>query len=143
MLSFIHIFWRRQWHPTPALLPGKSHGWRSLVGCGPWGHWGYINGLIWILKFCFTYACFCFNFASFNYCYFIWKHYWLLVLLPPLSFLFSFRIFFATYFPFLLYKTAFYDFHCDNTKKVNGLNWKIIFIKIFILKWNMLIVMKI
>ena len=29
--------WRRQWHPTPALLPGKSHGWRSLVGCSPWG----------------------------------------------------------------------------------------------------------
>ena len=28
---------RRQWHPTPALLPGKSHGWRSLVGCSPWG----------------------------------------------------------------------------------------------------------
>ena len=23
-------------HPTPALLPGKSHGWRSLVGCSPW-----------------------------------------------------------------------------------------------------------
>ena len=22
---------------TPVLLPGKSHGWRSLVGCGPWG----------------------------------------------------------------------------------------------------------
>ena len=31
---------RRQWHPTPVLLPGKSHGWRSLVGCSPWGHWG-------------------------------------------------------------------------------------------------------
>ena len=30
-------FQRRQWHPTPVLLPGKSHGWRSLVGCGPWG----------------------------------------------------------------------------------------------------------
>ena len=29
---------RRQWHPTPVLLPGKLHGWRSLVGCGPWGH---------------------------------------------------------------------------------------------------------
>ena len=29
---------RRQWHPTPALLPGKSHGQRSLVGCSPWGH---------------------------------------------------------------------------------------------------------
>ena len=23
--------------PTPALLPGKSHGRRSLVGCSPWG----------------------------------------------------------------------------------------------------------
>ena len=29
---------RRQWHPTPVLLPGKSHGRRSLVGCSPWGH---------------------------------------------------------------------------------------------------------
>ena len=28
---------RRQWHPTPVLVPGKSHGWRSLVGCSPWG----------------------------------------------------------------------------------------------------------
>ena len=28
---------RRQWHPTPVLLPGKSHGWRSLVGCSLWG----------------------------------------------------------------------------------------------------------
>ena len=31
------IYWRRQWHPTPVLLPGKSHGWRSLVGCSPRG----------------------------------------------------------------------------------------------------------
>ena len=29
---------RRQWHPTPVLLPGKSHGRRSLVGCSLWGH---------------------------------------------------------------------------------------------------------
>ena len=29
-----HIFWSL--HPTPVLLPGKSHGWRSLVGCSPW-----------------------------------------------------------------------------------------------------------
>ena len=29
--------WRRKWHPTPVLLPGKSHGQRSLVGCSPWG----------------------------------------------------------------------------------------------------------
>ena len=28
----------RQWQPTPVLFPGKSHGWRSLVGCSPWGH---------------------------------------------------------------------------------------------------------
>ena len=26
-----------KWHPTPVLLPGKSHGRRSLVGCSPWG----------------------------------------------------------------------------------------------------------
>ena len=39
-----HIFYiscigsrRRQWHPTPVLLPGKSHEWRSLAGCSPWG----------------------------------------------------------------------------------------------------------
>ena len=29
---------RRQRQPTPVLLPGKSHRWRSLVGCSPWGH---------------------------------------------------------------------------------------------------------
>ena len=27
---------RRQWQLTPVFLPGKSHGWRSLVGCSPW-----------------------------------------------------------------------------------------------------------
>ena len=27
---------RRQWQPTPVLLPGKAHGQRSLVGCSPW-----------------------------------------------------------------------------------------------------------
>ena len=35
--SFYAFFRRRQWHPTPVLLPGKSHGQRSLVGCSPWG----------------------------------------------------------------------------------------------------------
>ena len=34
---YSEYIWRRQWHPTPALLPGKSHGWRSLVGRSPWG----------------------------------------------------------------------------------------------------------
>ena len=32
--TFMH--WRRQWQPTPVFLPGESHGWRSLVGRGPW-----------------------------------------------------------------------------------------------------------
>ena len=36
LFTFMH--WRRKWHPTPVLLPGKSHGQRSLVDCGPWGH---------------------------------------------------------------------------------------------------------
>ena len=31
------IPWRRKWQSTPALLPGKSHGWRSLIGYSPWG----------------------------------------------------------------------------------------------------------
>ena len=30
-------FWRRRWHPTPVLLPGKSHGRKSLVSFSPWG----------------------------------------------------------------------------------------------------------
>ena len=30
---------RKQWHPTPVLSHGKSHGWRSLVGYSPWGRW--------------------------------------------------------------------------------------------------------
>ena len=37
ILRYSAFFWRRLWHPTPVLLPGKSHGWRSLVGCSPWG----------------------------------------------------------------------------------------------------------
>ena len=37
---FLFDYRRRQWHPTPVLLPEKSHGWRSLEGCSPWGRWG-------------------------------------------------------------------------------------------------------
>ena len=36
-ISLVEMLRRRQWHPTPVLLPGKSHGRRSLVGCSPWG----------------------------------------------------------------------------------------------------------
>ena len=32
------IPWRRAWQATPVFLPGESHGQRSLVGYGPWGH---------------------------------------------------------------------------------------------------------
>ena len=31
------IRWRREWLPTPVILPGKSHGQRSLAGYIPWG----------------------------------------------------------------------------------------------------------
>ena len=34
----VNRYGRRQWQPTPVLLPGKSHGRRSLEGCSPWGH---------------------------------------------------------------------------------------------------------
>ena len=37
LASAVPFSWRRQWHPTPVLLPGKSHGRRSLVGYSPWG----------------------------------------------------------------------------------------------------------
>ena len=43
--------WRRQWHPTPVLLPGKSHGWRSLVGCSPW----VAKSQTWLSNFTFTF----------------------------------------------------------------------------------------
>ena len=33
----VYVIWRRKWQPTPVFLPGESHGWRSLVGCSPWG----------------------------------------------------------------------------------------------------------
>ena len=34
---------RRQWQATPVLLPRKSHGWRSLVGCSPWGRYELVE----------------------------------------------------------------------------------------------------
>ena len=32
------ILWKKKWQPTLIFLPEKSHGQRSLVGYGPWGH---------------------------------------------------------------------------------------------------------
>ena len=37
MITYAFIDNCIQWHPTSVLLPGKSQGWRSLVGCSPWG----------------------------------------------------------------------------------------------------------
>ena len=46
---------RRQWHPTPVLLPGKSHGRRSLEGWSPWSRWG-LGTTEW-LHFYFSFSC--------------------------------------------------------------------------------------
>ena len=48
--------WRRKWHPSPVLLPGKSHEWRSLESCSAWGHWGS-DTTEW-LRFRFSLSCF-------------------------------------------------------------------------------------
>ena len=37
LFLYIRSSRRRQWHPTPVLLSGKSHEWRSLICCSPWG----------------------------------------------------------------------------------------------------------
>ena len=46
---------RRQWRPTPVLLPGKSHGQRNLVGCCLWGRmeWTQLSGF----TFTFHFSC--------------------------------------------------------------------------------------
>ena len=43
--------WRRQWHPTPVLLPGQSYGRRSLVGCSTW----VVKSRTWLSDFPFTF----------------------------------------------------------------------------------------
>ena len=75
-LPFFGI-WRRQWHPTPVLLPGKSHGWRSLEGCSPWGCWlsnfiGMKTDLFqscdkwWVFEICWHIECSTFTLSSFR-----------------------------------------------------------------------------
>ena len=55
LIQDLHLNWRRQWHPTAVLLPGKSHGRRSLVGCSPWG--GYKSDTTEQLHFHFLVSC--------------------------------------------------------------------------------------
>ena len=38
LLQYMKVESESEWQPTPVLLPGKSHGRRSLVGFSPWGH---------------------------------------------------------------------------------------------------------
>ena len=54
-VPFSLIYRKRQWHPTPVLLPGKSHGQRSLEGCSAWGRWG--SGTTERLYFHFSLSC--------------------------------------------------------------------------------------
>ena len=49
------VNWRRQRQATPVLLPRKSHGRRSLVGCRPWGR--YKSGTTEQLHFHFSLSC--------------------------------------------------------------------------------------
>ena len=54
--------WRRKWQPTSVFLPGKSHGWRSLVGYSPRGckesdmtkrlHFHFHSNLVFNLNLC-------------------------------------------------------------------------------------------
>ena len=53
--SHVYVFFSFLWHSTPVLLPGKSHGWRSMVGCSPWGH--YESGTTERLHFHFSLSC--------------------------------------------------------------------------------------
>ena len=39
LLNAQNKLWYGEGNGTPVLLPGKSHGWRSLVDCSPWGCW--------------------------------------------------------------------------------------------------------
>ena len=40
MSMILHGSMEKAMAPTPVLLPGKSHGQRSLEGCSPWSLWG-------------------------------------------------------------------------------------------------------
>ena len=59
LLSAIRVvsstYRRRWWHPTPVLLPGKSHGRRGLVGCSPWGP--EESDMTERPHFCFSFSC--------------------------------------------------------------------------------------
>ena len=59
LLSYFYvkvlIYSEKARQPTPVLLPGKSHGRRSLVGCSRWGRWG--SDMTEWLHFHFPFSC--------------------------------------------------------------------------------------
>ena len=51
--------WRRKWQYIPVFLPGKSHGWRTLVGYSPWGRKeSDTTELLHFLSFCLSFTLF-------------------------------------------------------------------------------------
>ena len=52
------MLWRREWQSIPVFLPGKSHGWRSLLGYSPWGakSWTRLSNFTSIFTFTFSHS---------------------------------------------------------------------------------------
>ena len=52
------MLWRREWQSIPVFLPGKSHGWRSLLGYSPWGakSWTRLSNFTSIFTFTFIFS---------------------------------------------------------------------------------------
>ena len=59
--SSIYTYWRRKWQPTTVLLPGKSHGWRGVVGYSPWGCRVGHDWMTWLSLF---HICICIKMVS-------------------------------------------------------------------------------
>ena len=94
------MYRRRQWHPTPVLLPGKSHGWRSLVGCSPLipSSWfiplSKVSPLVTISLFLISIFLFCkevhlYHFLKWDYTYELWSYLFFYVWLTLHSIIYS------------------------------------------------------
>ena len=97
-----YLIWRRQWQPTPLLLPGKSHGQRRLVGYSPWGRkvghdWAtslkYDWGHIFFFQMIIFGTCFCIRHLIIHKLKNTWWKHFNYVCFSLLSFLFRFHSF--------------------------------------------------
>ena len=86
------ISWFSKWQSTPTLLPGKSHGRRSLIGYSPWGP---KNRTLSDFTFTFTFIPPPRLLHSFDYCGYKYSNHFL----PFYSFFFS-KFFYSNYFAF-------------------------------------------